>query len=960
MIIKDHKDSINRELSLVEQKKIQWAKEREEMAKLEQYHSKLASKYERNTIRTQLITNTEIVHQNNNFHQKNNFNMRRIRSPSLPPIDRYDKGMTRQGSNNSDQSSGYLSGSGGSSLPPNALTLSAQNQYEFNYGETHFDTVGNNSQNTGHPKQYSMTSSSLNEYPSSSNNERDVEFDVVQKPIGTPSSESSVTSQDIFSVSSYANSSTIDSSLNYQKSREGRAKWGSYLFDSFAKDNNGRSSRNTNGPVWLEKSLSEARDSEEETMSISVHSVSSFLRGQNAPVDAYILAERESKRRKAMELQQAIKEQLEEREKIKRLERERQWQQEKLEEERLSRQMDIEKQRLEKEQKFQNEKLENERKKEETMKKALEKAALEAQMERERKRREKALALQSSLDETISIQKIGERTEICIEGFQKPLTVDVTKEVPVKDDSSNNLKAEESTPSKSTSNDQSDNNNNDEYDEDEDDGETILIGTPIKLKKKNLETFRRKFNKRQQNADNDVKTSDEEMSTPKTIKSTESVNNEKNTTKSQAKSISDLEGIAIVLQTMPLVPFVPLTNEMFGFNQLNNLAFLMATQNRLGSPNVMLPLISRDISTPSSNEKLDLSQFIIPQNNNQSTITLQIQQVDNTKQVILNDNKITSIPPTPDVNNNNPSYENSKSQEIQNNESLTGSAQQVAHENFKTSIPNSPPIQLCSTPSIPHDGTFTKEESSFSCHDACTSTINENNCYSMKENEIKILTPQKYRVTLPATTNEASKTVATQTESFLFCEFCSHQYHNILTHQRCSHLTVDNNNNNNNTANGNNMNSNNVHNDVMKPKDKKNEDRPKWGVRNPPIKYLKASERDPFYGKSRKKRYLKKAASESEKNDDSCTYKDCPLVKSPLLSRRCNKLQNRENLCSNLLPIKTDRFGRICLVDEQNFIMKEAMKRVPYYTSDTESSIDMKQRSFFLPKANDFQDIFID
>lgn len=752
-------------------------------------------------------------------------------------------------------------------------------------------------------------------------------------------------------MSSYANSSTIDSSINYQKSREGRAKWGSYLFDSFAKDNNGRSSRNTNGPVWLEKSLSEARDSEEETMSISVHSVSSFLRGQNAPVDAYILAERESKRRKAMELQQAIKEQLEEREKIKRLERERQWQQEKLEEERLSRQMDMEKQRLEKEQKFQNEKLENERRKEETMKKALEKAALEAQMERERKRREKALALQSSLDETISIQKIGERTEICIEGFQKPLTVDVTKEIPVKDETSTTGKAveREATPTKSISNDQTDKNSNNDDDEDEEeDGETILIGTPIKLKKKNLEAFRRKFNKRQQNTDNDVKTSDEEMSTPKTIKSTESVNNEKNTTKSTAKSFSDLEGIAIVLQTMPLVPFVPLTNEMFGFNQLNNLALLMATQNRLGSPNVMLPIIQRDISTPSTNnEKLDLSQFIIPPNN-PSTITLQIQQVDNNMKH-SDSSKITSIPPTPDVN---PSYENSKSQ----NDSLTSNAQQVSAQ---TSIPNTPPIQICSTPSIPHDGTFTKEESSFSCHDVCTSTINENNCCSMKENEIKILTPQKYRVTQPAATNEASKTVATQTESFLFCEFCSHQYHNILTHQRCSHSTNDINNNNLITANGNNHN---VHqNDVIKPKEKKNEERPKWGVRNPPIKYLKASERDPFYGKSRKKRYLKKAASESEKNDDSCTYKDCPLVQSPLLSRRCNKMQNRENLCSNLLPIKTDRFGRICLVDEQNFIMKEAMKRVPYYTSDTESSIDIKQKSFFLPKkANDFKDIFVD
>lgn len=52
------------------------------------YATKITKKI---STRTQLITNTEIVQQNNNFHQKN-FNMRRIRSPSLPPI---DKTMTR-------------------------------------------------------------------------------------------------------------------------------------------------------------------------------------------------------------------------------------------------------------------------------------------------------------------------------------------------------------------------------------------------------------------------------------------------------------------------------------------------------------------------------------------------------------------------------------------------------------------------------------------------------------------------------------------------------------------------------------------------------------------------------------------------------------------------------------------------------------------------------------------------
>ena len=253
----------------------------------------------------------------------------------------------------------------------------------------------------------------------------------------------------------------IDSSINYQKARDGgRAKWNSYPFDAFTKGENinGRSSRSTTngGPNWLEKSLSEVRDSEEDAMSISMASVSSYLRGQNAPIDPLVLAEREEKRRKAIELQHAIKQQLQERENMKKLEREKLYQQEKLEEERFARQMEVERLRLEKEQQMQNEKLENERKKAEAMRLALEKAAMEAQIEKERKRREKAL-LQSSLDETISIQKIGEKTEIFISEVEKFSEVERV-ESPI-------LKQSPPTPEPK-----------EEIFEEENDGETILIG----------------------------------------------------------------------------------------------------------------------------------------------------------------------------------------------------------------------------------------------------------------------------------------------------------------------------------------------------------------------------------------------------------------------------------------------------------------------------------------------------
>lgn len=741
------------------------------------------------------------------------------------------------------------------------------------------------------------------------------------RSLGTPSSEtSSVTSHDMFSMSSYANSSAIDSS-NYQKGgREGgRAKWGSYLFDSFSKDN-GRSSRNTNGPVWLEKSLSEARDSEEETMSISVQSVSSFLRGQNVPVDPIVLAERESKRRKAMELQQAIKEQLQERENLKRMEKEKQYQIEKFEEERMAKQVEMERKRLEKEQNLQYEKLEAERKREEAMRRALEKAAQEAQMERDRKRREKVV-MQNTIDETISIQKIGEKTEIFID--QQPQSGRDTPKV----DNLPQMSAPES---------------NIENDEEEDDGETVLIGTPIKLKKKNLETFRRKFHKRQQNVDESKSTSDEEVSTPKTAKSVQS-NNEKNQMKQQTKMLSELDGIALVLQSMPLMPFVPLSNDVFGLNQLNNLAILMAAQNRLNTPNVMLPIIPRDTNaTTPSTDRLDLSQFIIPPNSQQQTITLQIQQVEPKSAVSEIQARFQSVPPTPDLAIRTDEVKGFKSSETfdKTEDSLASQAQSEA-------LAKTVPLSTTPLP-LPHDGTFTKEECH--THDAFTSTTAENR-FVDEEREVKILTPQKYRNEMRLMGN--AKTIGTQTESFLFCEYCSfqHQHH----HQH--HCAEQENAEETDATAGN------IQIDGTKLKDRKSENRPQWGVRNPPVKYLKASERDPFYGKNRKKRYLKKAVSESEKTDDTCAHRDCPLVKNPtpLLPKRLEKF-NRDNLCKNMLPIRYDRFGRICL-DEQNFIANEAFRRVQksdVYTSDAESIVDIRHKSFFLPKTSDFQDIFGD
>lgn len=101
------------------------------------------------------------------------------------------------------------------------------------------------------------------------------------------------------------------------------------------------------------------------------YSCSSFLRGQNAPVDAITLAEREARRQQAVELQQALLQQviqlvkcgrctlkrwlvkstqLAEKENKKLQERRRQMEEERREEEKLHRHLEMERQRYEEEQ----------------------------------------------------------------------------------------------------------------------------------------------------------------------------------------------------------------------------------------------------------------------------------------------------------------------------------------------------------------------------------------------------------------------------------------------------------------------------------------------------------------------------------------------------------------------------------------------------------------------------------
>nr|XP_037869792.1 uncharacterized protein LOC105842926 isoform X2 [Bombyx mori] len=132
-----------------------------------------------------------------------------------------------------------------------------------------------------------------------------------------------------------------------------------------------------------------------------------FLRGQNVPLEPEVKAQRESKRIKALELQTAILNQLEEREKCRQEEKERKLKEEKLEELRMLRQQEQDRNRLEEEKRRHEEKQLMEQKKLEALKKALDDAEKKAKQEKEKRF--------TNIRKMFSINADSEKKDNCIE-----------------------------------------------------------------------------------------------------------------------------------------------------------------------------------------------------------------------------------------------------------------------------------------------------------------------------------------------------------------------------------------------------------------------------------------------------------------------------------------------------------------------------------------------------------------
>lgn len=271
-----------------------------------------------------------------------------------------------------------------------------------------------------------------------------------------------------------------------------------------------------------------------------------------------MLAERTNRRIKALELQNAIKAQVEERERIRKMELEKTLMEERRQEEKLRQQMESNEQRYEEEQRKTREKLEREQRKQELMRIAIEKARQEAEMEKSKKKR-----------------------SILTSECESPEPCD---DMPNNENIATTRTKEPSSPI---------NDKMESDDHDTDDGEKILIGTPIKMRKKTL-------NKSQK--------------VPLSAKKEVSVQSDKeaNTTPE-----TNVDGIALVLQTLP--PIMPiLSNDIINLNQNINtlntsniqLAVMLAHQMQQLNTTIaqnqnqnQLPELSKTFEANASDEK---------------------------------------------------------------------------------------------------------------------------------------------------------------------------------------------------------------------------------------------------------------------------------------------------------------------------------------------------------------------
>ncbi|XP_069359120.1 kinesin-related protein 12-like isoform X1 [Maniola hyperantus] len=369
--------SVGKPVSLVQQKKQQWAQEREEMSHLylpwgsgERYTNRLQ-------VRNQFASSLELHKQSSYEYQEP---IQRQRSPSLPPIHNIELNKSLEDRRHKEVLN---------------RNLSSAKRFAFYDEDAEGDTSGYGSETLNIKNQFE----SFHGAPLNHSNNNVVAWQEHGK--------------DNRKLPSSGRSGMTDGALSARSTsgpEEGRPRWGDRgvatgrLWEPTAPTARlpQMPNQNKGTPSWVERGLNmidnasdvlvvDQRSSTNSGLDCDRSSYNgsdegrTFLRGQNAPLEPEVKAQRENKRIKALELQSAILNQLEEREKLRQEERERKLREERIEEIRIQRQQEEDRLRLEEEKRRSKEKQILEQRKLETLKKALEDAEKKARLDKEKK-----------------------------------------------------------------------------------------------------------------------------------------------------------------------------------------------------------------------------------------------------------------------------------------------------------------------------------------------------------------------------------------------------------------------------------------------------------------------------------------------------------------------------------------------------------------------------------------------
>ncbi|XP_053956422.1 general transcriptional corepressor trfA [Anastrepha ludens] len=755
----------------------------------------------------------------------------------------------------------------------------------------------------------------------------------------TPQSPSNHSTRDISTSNTYPIHpgdqhdyyATTTASQQAHEERE-RAKWSNYNNSSVHSE---YSLKQNIGPNWLNRGLHELKDSEDDTQSMH----SSYIRGQNAPVDPVTMAERIDKRRKAAEYHNAIKQQLHEREMQRKWEIERHKQEEMLEDERLRRQAQLEQERLEWERRQQMEREQVQQKKQQVMLDAIAKAEEAAKQEKQRKRKQRVpaleqeqekheqpiqlavgnkVALETEAKETLAKSntrkmikrsvlanqvvdkseltkqfEVGGKTEkphkvqtIRLQSIEEPAEQSTTPPPDVEEA----MKIQNRVAQTNAKNEQM-SREAEEVEEEE----KVLIGTPINM--------RRNVKKKTVHAA-DVK---------------------KESKKQQIYGDAE-ENVAVIMQPATLIP-LPVTSDIFGLqNAIGNLQIATYWMQQQLKPNTAASTMDFSKTTGDGTQRTNTSistedgyqMESVVEDEGKGVVEVGLQPVvekQDTDGIVHNDGKVEPtkkelalipIEAAGTVDASKLAINQQAQQDVETQTELPLNCDLcLFHDNFykvllKREVSTTTTTQTSKSKSKPAKEADKDQEMTTTTTTTTTTTFKAKAKDKDKDKE-KEKDKDKDKDRDKDKDKERDRTKRSQKDGGL---------HN-------TNVAISTHNNNNHKV----------------------DDRPKWGVNRPVVQYVKASERDPFYLRNKKKhnnnQHVKPSRSQSvdarldnaiadtedggelRGADSACEDEGTSNVEEGFLLKA-------RNVCTEILPIKTDEKGRIFLnFHEASAIMNE-------------------------------------